>query len=230
MRGTIHRGRRHPPDEQAVEANARLTAVTGATLFLLFAVEGVTILRLHTLLTAHVVIGMVLVPVTLVKIASTVWRFARYYLGDPAYRRKGPPPALLRLLGPFVVALTLCVLGTGIVLLFTPGSGRSQWLFLHKATFVLWLGAMALHVLGHLLDTARLAPRDFYRRTRAQVRGAGARQWLLAGSLAVGIVLALAVAPKVGPWRGAPPGNPASAQHPAATDSLTPPVRGGAGR
>jgi hypothetical protein len=192
---------RHQPDAETVESNARLTAMTAAVLFFLFAAEGVTILRLHVLLTAHVVIGMVLVPVVLVKVISTLWRFARYYLGDPAYRRKGPPPVALRLLGPFVVVLTAGVLGTGIVLLVNPGAGRSQWLFLHKATFVLWLVAMTLHVLGHLIETARLAPRDFYRRTRSQIRGAGARQWVLVAAIGVGVVLAVAIAPSIGSWR-----------------------------
>ena len=182
-------------------------------LLILLAAEGVTILRVHSLLTLHVVIGMVLVPVVLVKIGSTLWRFARYYTGDPRYRRKGPPEPLLRLLGPFVVILTIAVFGTGIVLLFLPANGRAQWLFLHRATFVLWFGAMTLHVLGHLADTARLAPRDFYRRTRAQVRGASARQWLLVGSLAVGALLAIAVASKIGPWQRGAPGVPSGAAH-----------------
>jgi hypothetical protein len=147
------------------------------------------------------VIGMVLVPVVLVKLGSVLWRFARYYLGDAEYRLKGPPPVLLRLLGPFVVVLTIAVLATGIALLYVPAADRSEWLFLHKATFVLWFGAAALHVLGHVLDTARLAPRDFARRTRRQVRGASARQWLLVTSLVVGVLLAIAVAPKANGWR-----------------------------
>ena len=184
--------------------------MAAALLLVLLAAEGLTILRVHSLLTPHVVIGMVLVPVVLLKIGSTSWRFARYYLGDPGYRRKGPPPLLLRLLGPFVLVLTVAVLGTGVVLIFSPTAGRSQWLFLHKATFILWLGAMTLHVLGHLLDTARLAPRDFYRRTRAQVHGASFRQWLIVGAVAIGALLALAVAPKIGPWRAAGPGSPPS--------------------
>ena len=61
-----------------------------------------------------------------------------------------------------------------------------EWLFLHKATFVLWFGAMALHVLGHLADTARLAPRDWYRRTRREVRGAGIRQWAVVTTIVMG--------------------------------------------
>lgn len=186
-----------------VEGNARLTGMTAAILFVLLAVEGYTLLGIHSLLTLHVVIGMVLVPPVLLKIGSTTWRFARYYLGAPEYRRKGPPPALLRLLGPFLVVLTVAVLGTGIALLLAPTSLRSELLLLHKATFVLWVAAMAIHVLGHLVDTARLAPRDFYWRTRRQVRGASARQWAIVGTLCVGVLLAVVVAPKVGPWRAA---------------------------
>jgi hypothetical protein len=186
-----------------VEGNARLTGMTAAILFVLLAVEGYTLLGIHSLLTLHVVIGMVLVPPVLLKIGSTTWRFARYYLGAPEYRRKGPPPALLRLLGPFLVVLTVAVLGTGIALLLAPASLRSELLLLHKVTFVLWTAALAIHVLGHLVDTARLAPRDFYWRTRRQVRGAGARQWAIVGTLCLGVLLAVAVAPKVGPWRAA---------------------------
>lgn len=110
-------------------------------------------------------------------------------LASVIYRRKSPPPALLRLLGPFVVVLTIAVLGSGIALLLGPVDIRSEMLQLHKATFILWFGAMTLHVLGHFVDTTRLAPRDFSRRTRSQVRGAGTRQWVLVGSLCLGLVL-----------------------------------------
>ncbi len=207
-----------PKEDEAtgsgVEGNARLTGMTAVVLLVLLAAEGFTILRIGRLLTLHVVVGMVLVPPTLLKIGSTTWRFARYYLGSPQYTRKGPPPALLRLLGPFVVVLTIAVIGTGIALLLGPASSRSEFSFLHKATFVVWLAVMSLHVLAHIADTARLAPKDFYRRTRRQVRGAGARQWALVGALCVGLLLAAAVAPKVGPWRaGGAAGNTAVTGH-----------------
>ena len=195
--------------------------MTAALLLALLAAEGLTILRIHSLLTPHVVIGMVLVPVVILKIGSTTWRFARYYLGDPEYRLKGAPPLLLRLLGPFVVVLTAAVLGTGIALLFFPTAGRSQWLFLHKATFVLWFGAMTLHVLGHLVETARLAPKDFYRRTRGQVYGASVRQWLLVSAVAVGLIMAFAVTPKIGPWRAVVP---PSRLHSSSTSHAAPPA------
>jgi hypothetical protein len=204
-------GRHRKRPARSVEGNARLTGSAAAVLFFLFAAEGVTVLQVHRLLTPHVVIGMVMVPVVLVKLGSTLWRFARYYGGDPAYRRKGPPPVFLRLLGPFVVVLTVAVLATGIALLFVPTADRSSWLFLHKATFVLWLGAMGLHVLGHLLETATLTWADLSRRTRRQVRGAGARQWLLVSALVLGILLAIVVTPHASGWQLVPTGANAGA-------------------
>src|SRR5271165_3608790 len=181
-----------------VQANARLTASTAAVLFVLLAAEGLTIPLIHSLLTPHVVIGMVLIPPVLVKIGATGYRFLRYYTGSPGYVRKGPPPALLRLLGPFVVVLTLAVFGSGIGLLFSSGQWRANLQFLHKASFVLWFGAMAIHVLLHLRDTASLAPRDWYGRTRREISGAGARQWLLVASLAIGALLGMLLAARAG--------------------------------
>jgi hypothetical protein len=169
-----------------VESNARLTGTTAAVLLVLLAIEGVTVLRVRALLSWHVFIGMLLVPPVLLKIGSTGWRFARYYLGAPAYRRKGPPPPLLRLLAPVVVILTVALLASGIGLVLAPHSLRHSLLFAHKASFVLWFAAMTIHVLGHLLETARLAPLDWARRTRRDVAGAKARQWVSAASLIVG--------------------------------------------
>ena len=175
---------------EGVEANARLTGSTAAVLLVLLVAEGITVLRVRALLTPHVFIGVLLIPPILLKIGSTGYRFVRYYSGSPAYRQKGAPPALLRLLGPFVVVLTAVLFASGVALLFVGPGLRQNLLLLHKASFVLWFGAMAIHVLSHLVDTARLAPRDFYWRTRKQVAGAGLRQWTIVASLAVGLLFA----------------------------------------
>ena len=176
-------------DEQGVEGNSRLTAGAGALLFVLLAAEGVTILSVRGLLNAHVFIGMLLIPPVLVKTASTGWRFFRYYTGSAAYVRKGPPPRLLRLLGPAVVVLTVAVLASGVALILVPASSQRLLLQVHKASFVLWFAVTAVHVLGHLLETARLAPADWVRRSRRQVSGAGTRQWLLVASVVTGAIL-----------------------------------------
>ena len=169
-------------------------------LLVLLAAEGATVLRVRQLISPHVFLGMLLIPPVLVKLGSTGYRFVRYYTGAPAYRRKGPPPVLLRLLGPVVVILTVVLLVSGVALLLVSPAWSAQLLFVHKASFVLWFFAMTVHVLGHLAEVARLAPRDWMRRARRDVRGAGRRQWLLAASLVAGALLGLAMLSRVGPW------------------------------
>jgi hypothetical protein len=193
-------GRAERRADAGVAANARLTATNAAVLLVLLAIEGVTVLRVRALLTPHVFIGMVLVPPVLLKVASTTWRFARYYRGDAAYRRKGPPPVLLRLLGPAVVILTLVLLASGVGLLLAGHSWLPLLLKVHKASFILWFGAMTIHVLGHLGEVFRLAPRDWLRRTRRDVTGAGTRQWLIAASLLAGAMLGFLLLSHVGHW------------------------------
>jgi hypothetical protein len=189
-----------------VAGNARLTAANAAVLLMLLAAEGVTVLRVRQLLSPHVFIGMVLIPPVLVKVASTIWRFVRYYGGVPAYRHKGPPPVLFRLLGPVVVIFTLVLLASGVGLLVAGRSWLPLLLKVHKASFVLWFGAMTIHVLGHLGDVFRLAPRDWLRRTRREVTGAGLRQWLIAASLVAGVLLGFVLLSRVGSWTASTPG------------------------
>jgi hypothetical protein len=176
-------------EEAGVESNSRLTGSTAVVLLVLFFIEGLTLLGVRRHLNIHVFVGMLLVPPVLLKIGSTTWRFARYYAGSAAYRRKGAPPIVLRLLGPALVVVTLVLLGSGVALVLAPHSGGSQMLFIHKASFVLWFGAMVIHVLGHITETARLAPLDLARKTRAQIAGASGRQWLIVASLVLGVVL-----------------------------------------
>lgn len=186
--------------DAGVAGNARLTAANAVVLLVLLAAEGFTILGVRQMLTPHVFIGMVLIPPVLLKTGSTMWRFGRYYSGSPAYRRKGPPPVLLRLLGPVTVVLTLVLLGSGVALMYAGQSSLPLLLKVHKASFILWFGAMTVHVLGHIVDVARLAPRDWLRHGRREVSGAGARQWLIAVSLAFGAVLGVLLLSRVGPW------------------------------
>jgi hypothetical protein len=183
-----------------VEANERLTGSTALILLILLAVEGVTVLRVQSLLTVHVFIGMLLVPPILVKMSSTTWRFARYYLGSPEYRHKGPPPVALRVLGPFVIVVTVVLFASGILLLLEPGAWHDRLLQLHKVSFIMWFVFMTVHVLGHMKDVARVSTKDWARRTRGMVGGSGSRQFLITLSLIIGVVLGLLTIPHVGSW------------------------------
>jgi hypothetical protein len=180
--------------------NERLTAMTGAVLLVLFAAEGLTILSLHRLLTLHFFLGMLLVGPVALKVASTGYRFARYYTGAGPYVRKGPPALLMRMLGPLVMITSLAVLATGVALaLAGPGSG--QWLFLHKASFVLWFGVMTIHVLVYAPRLPRLLTGGPAARRAATVLGGRAARWLLlAASLACGLLLAAATLHLTSRW------------------------------
>jgi hypothetical protein len=144
------------------------------------------------------------VPPVLLKIGSTCYRFARYYGGSPPYRRKGPPPMVLRVLGPIVVVTTVTLLASGVAVMLVGIDQRQPLLLLHRVSFILWFAAMVFHVLGHVLDTARLAPRDWVNKAHADIAGARLRQWTVAASVALGAPLGLLLMGRANTWFGQP--------------------------
>lgn len=219
-RAGLHRASQPEPRASGgAEGNERLTALTGAVLLVLLAAEGFTILSLRQLLTPHFFIGMLLLGPVALKAGSTIYRFARYYTGSVPYRRKGPPVPLLRLLGPVVIASTAGVFGTGIALAVTGPAGRQPWLFLHKASFVIWFCAMTIHVLAYLPRLPRLLAsearatessgrpgRDYGGRAAAALGGRGLRLALLVASLVAGLVIAVLTVHLAAPWHFGGPG------------------------
>ena len=188
-----------------VEGNARLTGLAGAALFVILAVEGLTLLQMHQLISWHVFVGMLLVPLVVLKTASTMYRFWHYYSGDPAYAEKGPPHPLLRVTGPLLVLSTLALLGTGIALVALGRDVGRQYLWLHKATFFVWGALLAVHLLGHTRETVTLTAADWQERARShgvtqRLGGARTRVVLLVVSLAVGAVLGAVSLGWVGTW------------------------------
>jgi hypothetical protein len=171
-----------------VQGNEQLTALTGTVLLVGFALEGLTLLALGRLLTLHMFLGVLLIGPVLLKIGSTGYRFVRYYTRSEGYVRKGPPAPIPRMLGPVVVLTSLAVLGTGVALALT-GRAAGPWLFLHKASFLLWFGAMTLHVLTYAWRVPRILLSnhgDAARHARS-----GTRLLLVGVSLGGGLVLAL---------------------------------------
>ncbi len=172
--------------------NERLTATTAVLLLVLLAAEGLTILSIRPLLSAHIVIGLLLIPPVVLKLLSTGYRFLRYYTGDAAYVAKGPPHLVMRLLAPLLVVTTLTVLGTGVAMLaLGPQHHRDLLLGLHKTSFVVWFFLMGVHVLVY---APRLPHLVFS-------RGALARPAVLvASSVAAGALLAGATYSLAGRW------------------------------
>jgi hypothetical protein len=168
---------------------------------MLFAAEIVTaILGVRNVLTAHLVIGYLLAPPVLVKLASTGWRMSRYYLGEPDYRRRGAPRTFLRVLGPVIVVLTVALVSSGILCYNGPHSVHNFALNVHKVTFYLWLVALVCHVVPHFVEAVSLAAADLLGRAGVRVSGATARRALVIGALALGTILAITLSGQAGPY------------------------------
>jgi hypothetical protein len=167
--------------------NEQLTAVVAAVLIVLLAVEGATLLNLRPLLTMHAFVGMLLLPVVALKLASTGWRMLRYYRHREEYVRRGPPHLALRVLvAPLVIVSTVFLFGTGVALLAVDET-QGTLVGLHKASFVVWLAATAVHVLVHVFELPRAI--------RARVPGLVFRYGLVAASLVAGAVVAVGTLP-----------------------------------
>jgi hypothetical protein len=181
--------------------NELLTNAVGATLLVVLAVIGITILRIGQLLWVHLFVGMLLVPPVLLKMSSTGYRFFRYYTGNTRYRSKGAPELALRLIAPLVVLSTVVVLATGVALLFVGPSSRATLLPIHKDSFFVWVAFMAVHVLGHLPAIPAALRADYGAAgLTSDVTGRAGRMLVLAGALVAGLVLAVLVLPEFGPW------------------------------
>jgi hypothetical protein len=182
--------------DAGVQANARLTGYAAVALLVPLAVVWVTGLFARRLLDAHVLVGLLLVPLVLLKLGSVGYRFVRYYMREPRYAAAGPPSLPMRLLGPVVVLLTIAVFGTGIELwLFGARFGR-QWTPFHHASAYLWFAAMAVHAGAYVRRAPRLAAAD----SRDHLAGALTRRSLVVASLVMGIVLAVALLPFPSPF------------------------------
>lgn len=208
--GRAHRADEAAPGTGGTAGNAALSAWTGLLLLVLFAAEGITVLSVNSMMTWHVVVGALIVPPLLLKIGSTGWRMISYYARRAAYVRSGPPPMLLRLLGPLVVITSVVLLGSGVVLiligqsrsrdaLLTFAGFRVDWIFIHQVSFFAWFAVMALHVIGRFVPALQIAS-DRMRRPRA-VPGITSRLIAVAAAAALGVVLAFVLVSAEGSWQ-----------------------------
>lgn len=188
-----------------VEGNSRLTSATGIVLLALLAAEGVTILSVRQMITLHIFVGVVLLGPVLLKSASTVYRFVRYYRGAPSYRLKGPPPTLLRILGPLVIASSLALLGTGIALIIVGTANSDGLLTAHQTCFWVWVVLMSIHVIGHVWEAAVISWREIRSHLRGRAgRGRLVRLSAIAAAVIIGVGAAVALLPTASPWTHQP--------------------------
>jgi hypothetical protein len=111
----------------------------------------------------------------------------RYYLRGEEYVRLGPPHVFVRMLvAPVLVVSTVTLLATGVALLALDRT-HGPIVGLHKASFVVWLGAMSLHVLSRIVNLPSVL--------RRRVPGAALRLGLAGASVVAGLLLATVTLP-----------------------------------
>ena len=186
---------------QNPDGNERLTAAVGAILVVLTLIEIATLLLgLHSFLSVHVFVGLVLLPPVAVKLATTGWRFARYYTLNPAYREKGAPQILMRLLAPILVLATVALFGSGVAMGVTHGEALRIARQVHGPSSVVWLIAIGIHVLVYGLRALRAIAADLAARSRAAVSGGRLRAAVVAATIVAGVAVGLATVPVDHDW------------------------------
>jgi hypothetical protein len=195
----------HPSESMRMEqklagviGNARLTALVSLVLLVLIMVELVTSAFLRLWLPAHTVVGVLLAGPLLVKMGSTGWRFLRYYTRAPAYVHRGPPPLVLRVLGPVLLVTTLVMVGSGIGLVVT--GPLQPFLLTHVFSALLWLPLIAVHSLAHLQQVKRSIASDWSSRLGSRFHvGRGLRLGTNLGALLLGVIAVVLLFPAATP-------------------------------
>ena len=155
------------------------------------------VLGLRQTLPAHIALGVALIPVVVLKLASTGWRMIRYYTHAPEYRAEGPPRPFLRGIAPLVAGSTVVLLGSGVGLVIA--GPHAQFLrAVHSASFALFLVVVGAHAFAYLPKLRRFAFADWASGRRVQ--GHQLRRGLVAFVLVAAAAVAIAALQTAGPW------------------------------
>jgi hypothetical protein len=178
------------------DGNEILTSAAAVVLVGLLVAEWITVVHMQGLLSAHMFIGLVLIPPVALKLTSTGYRMVRYYAGSRPYREKGPPLLPLRLMAPAFAVSTIAVLTSGVLLL-AAGHKSNTVLTVHKLSCIVFGAILAVHFLAYIPRVARSLRADWTAARRQAVPGAGVRAMLVAAGLGGGAALALALLPTI---------------------------------
>jgi hypothetical protein len=181
------------------QGNELLTSATAAVLIALVAAEGVTLLDLRSLVDEHMLIGLMLIPPLLLKLVG--YRLVRYYARTPRYVAKGPPRLALRLLAPLLVAATIALLTSGVLML-ADGHRSRALLQLHQLSAIAWASVFAVHLAAYAPRVAGSLWAALRATRGSAVPGGGARGLLVTAAAGSGVTLAVALLPAIRAWSG----------------------------
>jgi hypothetical protein len=183
------------------DGNRRLTAAVGVLLLAPVLLEIATVLLgVHTFMSWHVFVGIALIPLVVLKLVTTGWRFARYYTRSRAYVAHGPPQAAMRLLAPLFVVATVVLFGSGVAMGLLRGHALQLARQLHGPASVIWLVLLGLHVPVYLGRALRDTADDVRPADPTPARGKTGRRYALATAVVCGLVLGGPLVPAQHRW------------------------------
>ncbi len=138
----------------------------------------------------HFFVGFLLFPLIGVKLASTGYRFARYYTRNRAYHDAGAPRPVLRLIAPLLVLSTVVLFASGVEMWSFRNDFGITWITVHDLSAFAFVALLVVHVAYHTREAQREARHDLW----AGENGAITRRALLAGGAVAGLTLAVGAA------------------------------------
>ncbi len=158
-----------------VAGNRRLSASTGVALHtflwiqiasaLFFALEAFNVVipsgPWHAIIRPiHFFVGWMLLPLVLIKVASTSYRAARYYMHNPRYQRAGTPTLVARLTAPVMIISISVLFFTGIQMWSFVNAFGLPYIQLHVLSAIVFTCAMIVHVVIHVREAHAEAAAD----------------------------------------------------------------------
>lgn len=196
---------------EGVAGNARLTSLAGVVLLALITVQVVSAVFFALLVDnvtlpvgplydvvrpVHFFVGFMLMPLIAIKLASTGYRFAKYYTRNPAYHRAGPPRAVPRLIAPVLIGSAIILVASGVEMWSYQNQFSLAWTAIHNVAAFTFVSVVALHIVLHIRDAHRDAAADLAGAPASSnppavgpPPGAITRRALIGGGVAFGAVL-----------------------------------------
>jgi hypothetical protein len=175
----------HPTPRPQVTGNLILTSHSGLIIAFALVLLYLSGLAFTPLRPVHFALGFALIPILVVKLASTAWRAISYYFRRGAYRAAGAPWLLPRLIAvPLAIAAVLAT-ASGVVL-WAEGTDHGTWAAIHTDSVI----ALGVVVLVHLAVYLRKALRASAKSLAATAvsRPEKVIVWALLAALAAGAV------------------------------------------
>ena len=108
----------------------------------------------------HFFVGFALMPLLGLKLASTGWRFGRYYLRSRYYKAAGPPSWTGRLIAPLLIVSGISLFASGVEMWSFQNQLGWPWTAIHNVAAFTFVSVLVVHLILHAVQAHRDAAAD----------------------------------------------------------------------